>query len=254
MNLSPPSMRIPLRNTVLTKILFFTLLVSTHGSYAQERLAGFLRMGFSNIHTEGFSNINNHEAYVLGAESSPDRPLLFGFDLKYKINENWVISNQVDMSTRYTQRFQLLTNRYVLNNQVRIEEFHEYEFAPIFLNTSIGREFRLFKTVSIVPKLGAGMRFINQRGFNTIYSNSTETLNQLTLIHDSFQDSFKNFDAFMTFGVSVSYNRFYAEVQFRPSLSETDNKNIFVEDQSYDNNVQHDFTTFTLGYRIWSKY
>jgi len=241
--------------TSFVKKNFYTLLAIlslflTTQLQGQEKFNIYARIGVKNLQTQAFTDINNGEAYILGREGETDSPFFFGVDFSFKFAPKWRLNLQTDILNEYEQRFYNFTNRYVFSHSLNIEELVEYRFAPVFINLIFEREFSFLQKLKIVPRAGAGLRIVNKRGFETIYSNATADLNQLEVANQAFNDSFNKIDPNFIFGVKIEYAQFYLDLNLIYSFNDSFTENLVYEGLEYSTFVQHTFLSFGIGYNI----
>lgn len=238
-----------LRNSSYTLLAVLSLLLTTQ-LQGQEKFNIYARSGVKKLQTRAFADINNGEAYISGREGETKAPFFFGIDLSLKIAPKWRLSLQTDFLNEYEQRFSNLTNRYVFSHSLNIEEFVEYRFAPVFFNLTIEREFPFLQKLTIIPKTGAGLRIINNQGFETVYSNASVNLNQLEIVNLAFNDSFNMVDTNFTFGVKIEYARFYLDLNLIYSFNNSFTEKLIYEGKAQRTEVEHSFLSFGIGYNI----
>uniref|UniRef100_UPI0040487FF6 hypothetical protein n=1 Tax=Roseivirga sp. TaxID=1964215 RepID=UPI0040487FF6 len=100
------------------------------------------------------------------------------------------------------------------------------------------------KRLKIVPKAGAGFRMVNKRGFEVIYSNGTSDLNQLEVVNQAFNASFKKIDTNFNFGTKIEYAQIYFDLNLTFSFNNSFAENLIYEGQQQPTEVQHTFVTF----------
>ncbi|MFT7150594.1 MAG: ribosome-associated toxin RatA of RatAB toxin-antitoxin module [Nonlabens sp.] len=237
------------KKSTLTLLAILSLFLTTH-LQGQERLNIYARAGVKKLQTNAFADINRGEAYIVGNEVNVDNPFFFGLDFNYKLAPKWRLGLQIDFVNEYQHRFNNLTNRYVFSHSLNIQEFVEYRFAPVFTSLIVEREFSFLKKLSIVPKVGAGLRIVNKRGFETTYSNGTSDLNQLEVANQAFNDSFNKIDTNFTFGTKVEYAQFYLDLNLTFSFNNSFAEDLMFEGQQHPTEAEHSFLTFGIGYNI----
>jgi len=231
-------------------LLAILSLLLTNQLQGQEKFNIYARAGVKSLMTEGYSDINNGEAYILGREGEHDSPFFFGIDFNLKIAPKWRLSLQTDFLNEYEQRFHNLTNRYVFSHSLNVEEFLEYHFAPVFTSIIFEREFSFLEKLTIVPKAGAGLRIVNRRGFEIVSSNASSNLNQLEIVNLAFNNSFNKVDPNFTFGVKMEYARFYLDLNLIYSFNNSFTEKLIYEGRAHRTEAQHTFFSFGIGYNI----
>jgi hypothetical protein len=221
---------------------------------SQERLNVYARVGANQLYADSHVNINNHEAYITANEVDLDNPIFYGIEVSYNVAPNWRINGRVDVSTEYSLTFFNITNKYVLSHNKNIEELIKYKFAPVFFDFNLGHRFSLFKELEVLPNVGFGMRMINKKGYEAIYSNSTPDLNQLELANIAYNSSFDQYDPFWQIGLSLTYSRFYMNASLKFSLKGTTADDFEFEGALQPNRMTQNFAGFSLGYKIWTQY
>jgi|GEM_PF-3639514 len=236
------------KRALFTSALIFFL--STFVSYGQDKLGVYLRFGHVNPHAEVNGWLNS-EANVGGGQEGNLHPILFGADLRYKVNENWLVSTQIDLITKYRHMIEISSNRYISSNQIRVIENADYSFAPILLNTSIQRDFHITRGIYLAPKVGIGLRMVREKGNISNFSIGSETLNHAKIIKESLDNSFKKIDPNFSFGFEVSHQRIYASFQYVRTINETALNQLSVEGEPFDVRLRQSFGNLVIGYRVW---